>query len=82
MARGLHLLMKPRELFATRACYEPFGKRRFQKRIDQLKEADKPYGCNPMQAAAKREKKNLNKIKNRPELSRAGSIEPYNNNRA
>jgi hypothetical protein len=48
MKDGLHLQMAPREIFATRECYQPFGKRRFAKRIDQLKEAAKPYGTNPI----------------------------------
>ena len=82
MANGLHLQMAPKELFQTRPCYEPFGLRRFGKRIDQLREAAKPYGCNPMQAAAKREKKSLTKIKNRPEISRTETMDPYNNTRS
>lgn len=68
MKDGLHLQMPPRELFETRDCYKPFGKRRFAKRIDQLRQAAKPYGTNPMQAAAKREKKELTQIKDRPSI--------------
>ena len=82
MANNLHLQMTPKELFETRECYKPFGKRRFSKRIDQVKEALKPYGTNPMQAAAKKEdrkRKSRNKVKNRPECSRRGIVQPYGN---
>jgi hypothetical protein len=84
MANGLHLHMKPRELFETQECYKLFGKRRFSKRIDQKKEATKPYGMNPMQAAAKKDakttsKKGRSKVKSRPEHSRLGEVEPYDN---
>ena len=74
--------MKPSELRETRECYLPFSKRRFSKRLDQMKEAAKPYGMNPMQAAAKREEKQKAKVKNRPTLSRAATQVPYNNHQA
>jgi hypothetical protein len=83
MANGLHLTQKHKDLFATRACYKPFGKKRLSKRIDQKKEAAKPYGMNPMQAAArkadKKSKKGANKVKSRPEVSRLGALQPYSN---
>ena len=79
MANGLHLTMKPGDLFQTRECYKTFGKRRFSKRIDQLREAAKPYGLNPQQAAEKREKKHKNKVKNRPNYSRKDTTAPYSN---
>ena len=50
MAAGQHLLMSPQELFATRECYEPFGKKRFAQRIDQLKQKAKEFGFTPGQA--------------------------------
>lgn len=50
MDAGKHLEMKPGELFATRECYQPFGKKRFRDRIDQLKEKAKPYGTTPGQS--------------------------------
>ena len=78
MANNLHLQMKPGKLFETRECYKEFGKRRFSKRIDQLKEAAKPYGLNPVQAAAKREAKQKSKVKNRPNISRASTTAAYN----
>jgi hypothetical protein len=76
---GKHLNMKPSELRETRDCYKLFSKRRFSKRLDQMKEAAKPYGMNPMQAAAKREEKEKSKVKNRPQKSRIGTVAPYNN---
>jgi hypothetical protein len=84
MANSLHLQMTPKELFETRECYKEFGKRRFSKRIDQKKEAAKPYGMNPMQAAARKEdpktkRKGHNKVKNHPEHSRVGLVQPYSN---
>jgi hypothetical protein len=79
MAASKHLLMKPKDLRETRPCYKLFTVRRFSKRIDQLKTAAKPYGVNPMQAAAKRAKKQLTKVKNRPEISRYGTQEQYRN---
>jgi hypothetical protein len=79
MANGRHLQMKPSELRETRPCYQEFSKKRFAKRIDQKREAAKPYGCNPMQAAAKREYRERTKVKNRPHLSRAGTTAPYVN---
>ena len=80
MAEGKHLQMKPSQLRLTRECYLLFTPRRFSKRIDQKKEAAKPYGTNPLQAAAKREHKQRMKIKNRPQLSRTEPTAPYNNN--
>ena len=73
MADGKHLQMK----CATRECYQLFSVRRFSKRIDQKREASKPYGLNPMQAAAKREAKQKSKVKNRPIVSQIGSISVY-----
>lgn len=71
MAWGLHDEMTPQELRATNLeVYGPFNKKRFAKRIDQKREAAKPYGANPMQAAAKKAVKDLKKIKNRPDISR------------
>ena len=80
MTAGKHEQMKPSQLRATRECYKLFSTRRFSKRIDQKREAAKPYGCNPLQAAAKREQKQKKKVKNRPHLSRSEDTEPYNNN--
>lgn len=79
MAAGLHLTMKPSELRASKECYKAFSVRRFSKRIDQKKEAAKPHGTNPMQAAAKKKKKAQSKVKNRPEISRATTTAPYTN---
>jgi hypothetical protein len=79
MTNGLHLQMKPGKLFETRDCYQPFGKHRFSKGINQLTEAAKPYGTNPMQAAAKKAKKDKTKVKNCPEISRLGNIDAYHN---
>ena len=79
MAANKHKEMKPSELRLTRDCYQLFSPKRFSKRIDQKREAAKPYGLNPMQAAAKREQKQKMKIKNRPNISRSGTISPYDN---
>ena len=79
MADGLHETMYPRDLFATRVEYQAFGKTRFAKRIDQYREAAKPHGMNPMQAAAKKAKKEKKVIKDRPAISRLGSVESYSN---
>jgi hypothetical protein len=79
MEAGKHLEMKPSELRDTRECYKHFSKKRFSKRIDQKREAAKPYGMNPMQAAAKKQKKSAVKVQNRPEISRAATQSPYNN---
>ncbi len=76
---GKHLEMAPSELRETRDCYKLFSKRRFSKRIDQMREAAKPYGMNPAQAAARRAKKQEKKVKNRPDFSRVGSTEAYQN---
>jgi len=67
MEDDLHLEMKPQKLWATRACYRLFSKKRFSKRIDQYKEAAKEYGCTPGQNKSKK-KKNLKKLGN-PALS-------------
>jgi hypothetical protein len=83
MAEGKHLVegFKPSELRKTRECYMLFSPQRFSKRIDQKKEAAKPYGQNAMQTASrkKKEKKDV-KVKNRPDISRAASTPAYNNN--
>ena len=50
MAANKHLEMKPELLFATRECYEPFGKKRFAQRIDQMKQKAKVFGATPGQA--------------------------------
>ena len=81
MANGLHKQMKPSELRATRECYQAFSPKRFSQRIDQKREAAKPYGMNPMQAAAKKEEKDRSKIKNRPDKSRKESVDPYINSK-
>ena len=82
MANNLHKTMKIRELWESKDVYKPFGPERFEKRVDQKKEAAKPYGENPMQTAAKRakkEKRNKAKTKDRPEISRKGTVNAYNN---
>ena len=71
MAWGLHEQMTPEELRETNLeVYGEFSKKRFAKRIDQKREASKPYGANPMQAAAKKATKEKKKLKNRPDISR------------
>jgi hypothetical protein len=67
----LHEQMTPKELFATRTCYQPFGLRRFTKRIDQLREAAKPHGATPGQNKAK--------LRGAPEMSRLVLLDPYVN---
>ena len=63
--------MTPEELRQTNLeVYGEFSKKRFAKRIDQNREASKPYGANPMQAAAKKNVKEMKKLKNRPDISR------------
>ena len=57
IASKKHLEMKPELLFATRPCYQPFGKKRFAKRIDQIVESAKPFGATPGQSKSKRGKK-------------------------
>lgn len=81
MQQGLHLQMGPGDAsFETNAVWAPFRKRSFSERIDQLKEVAKPCGCNPMQAAKKKERKDKTKIKDRPDISRAGGgTAPCNN---
>ena len=72
----------PLEVFEMHECYKEFGVKRLGQRLDQLKESAKPYGENPMQTAAnraKKEKKDRSKLKNRPEISRLGTVEAYNN---
>ena len=73
MAAGKHLLMTPQELREQRDCYKLFSKQRFAKRIDQLKEAAKPFGATPGQA---RSKKLVNGCK---EKSRKGLLDAYVN---
>ena len=83
MACSLHEHMTPEELRESKIeIYGPFSKKRFAKRIDQKREASKPYGKNPMQAASKKEMKEKKKIKNRPEISRrmvTGGVSAYVN---
>jgi len=50
----LHLTMKPKELWKTRECYQSFSKERFRKRIDQIKQAEKPFGVTPGQEKSRR----------------------------
>lgn len=79
MENGEHLVpnFKPGTLWASKACHRQFSKRRFSKRIDQLREAAKPHGENPQQTASEREKKQIKKIKNRPKFSRIGTISAH-----
>ena len=70
MAWGLHEQMTPSELRNSKEVYGPFNAKRFAKMIDQKREAAKPYGANPMQAAAKKAVKDNKKVKNRPDISR------------
>lgn len=82
MAWGLHETMTPSELRATNLeVYGPFTKKRFAKMIDQKREASKPYGANPMQAAAKKAAKDKKRVRNRPEISRiaAAGVNAYVN---
>lgn len=58
-----HLHMKPSQLREQRNCYKLFSKERFRKRIDQLKEAAKEYGCTPGQNKSKR-RQNRRKLGN------------------
>ena len=79
MAAGVHL----EDGFSAKALKgtNGFSAKRIAKRIDQKKEAAKPYGINPMQAADKKKKKKkpLAAVKNRPDISRAELATPYNN---
>lgn len=70
MSEEKHLEMAPSELRDTRPEYKFFTPKRFAKRIDQKREAAKPYGANPMQVAAKKAARDRKKVRNRPELSR------------
>ena len=79
MSNNKHLEMTPQKLRETKPEYQLFSKKRFSKRIDQLTEAAKPYGMNPMQAAAKKANKEKKKIENRPDISRAATQSPYHN---
>ena len=81
MAEGKHLQLMPSELLRERPEYQEFGRERLAKRIDQKREAAKPYGANPMQAAAKRAAKESKKVRNRPDISRKDNqgVTPYNN---
>ena len=74
MANDRHLTMNAEALFASSPAYKEFGQLRLTKRIDQLKEAAKPYGKTPGQNAASKLPR-INK-----EKSRKGVIGPYNNN--
>ena len=78
MSANLHLQMTPAEIKESNEYFKDFTKRRIAKRIDQKKEASKPYGANPMQAAAKRAAKNKKKVRNRPEVSRLTQEEVVN----
>lgn len=79
MATGLHLTIKPSKLRASKECHKAFSIRRFSKHINQKKEAAKPCGTNPMQAATKKKKKQQTKVKNRPNISRAATTAPCTN---
>lgn len=87
MAAGKHLVegFKPSKLWEERPEYKDFSKRRFSKRIDQKKEAAKPYGKNPQQAADDNQKNKKNakgkgrKLKDRPDISRKGVADTYSN---
>ena len=82
MAHGRHEHLTPSELRDTNLeVFGVFSKKRFAKRIDQKREASKPYGANPMQAAAKKALKDKKKLKNRPDISRManGGVVVYNN---
>ena len=81
MANGMHLNMLPSELRLTKPEYQEFSVARFSKRVDQKREAVKPYGANPMQAAAKKAIKDRKRVKNRPAISRNanGGGVAYNN---
>lgn len=83
MANGVHLAanFKPSELHASNSIYWPFSKKRFAKRIDQKREMAKPYGNNPMQAAAKKAAKDMKKLRNRPDISRLATegVDAYAN---
>ena len=71
MAAGRHLTMDPSELRASNLeVYGAFSIKRFAKRVDQKREMAKPYGANPMQAAAKKAKKDEKRVRNRPDISR------------
>lgn len=75
MNSGLHEHMAPSELYATRTCYsDGFSLRRFTKRIDQLRESDKPFGATPGQS--KNRKLIVRGIK---EKSRRLTIDPFVN---
>ena len=79
MAADMHKLMPPSKLKDLRVVYKDFSKKRFSKRIDQKKEAAKPYGVNPMQQAARRKKKEQVAIKHRPNISRIDNTTAYIN---
>jgi len=54
MQEEKHLSMKPQELRKTRERYQLFSKKRFSKRIDQIKESQKEFGTTPGQHKSKR----------------------------
>ena len=82
MNSGLHNVpnFKPQELRMTRDCYQQFSKRRFSKRVDQLRQRAKPFGKTPGQAASKREKKKTTNVGDHQETrSRGRLLDPYVN---
>ena len=82
LVAGLLDDMEPSEVFDMHECYKPFGLKRLGQRLDYFREKAKPYGENPQQAAAnraKRAKQEQRKVKPRPNISRKGSVGPYEN---
>lgn len=79
MQADLHLQISPGESFATNPIWASFGKSQFSERIDQSKEAAKPCGANPMQATAKKKRKDQTEIKDRPTTGRVGGVAAHNN---
>ena len=76
MELGKHLQMTPQELRETRDCYKLFSKKRFAKRIDQYKEAAKPFGATPGQAKYKK------LVQGCKEKSRKNALDEYVNDKA
>jgi len=74
MKDGLHLMKSPQELRETRECYKQFSKKRFSKRIDQLKQKAKKFGKTPGQF-----KKGRGEVKVVQTLRRCGSVNRYHN---
>lgn len=68
MKNGLHQALTPKQLFRLNPIYQEFGLKRLTQRIDQKREANKPFGCTPGQAEERRRKRNDGKIRNNPEL--------------